>query len=166
MANTFAMTNNDILKRIRYTFDYSDAEMIDLFALGGAELTRGQISAWLKKEGDDDFRELDDRNLTVFLNGLIVQKRGARADGKEMVPEDRLNNNIILKKIKIALDLKTDDILDLFKSINKSMSPHELSAFLRNHKQSQYRPFQDQYLRNLLTALQQKYRGKSDESAN
>ena len=160
------MTNNDILKRIRYTFDYSDTEMIDLFAMGGEEVTRAQISDWLKKELDDDFRDLDDKGLATFLNGLIVERRGPRTDGKQMEPEDRLNNNIILKKIKIALDLKTDDILDLFKSIDKKMSPHELSSFLRNHKQSQYRPFQDQYLRNLLTALQQKYRGKNDGVGN
>ncbi|AEV33844.1 hypothetical protein Oweho_2886 [Owenweeksia hongkongensis DSM 17368] len=158
------MTNNDILKRIRYTFDYSDAEMIDLFAMGGAEVTRAQVSDWLKKELDDDYRDLDDRSLATFLNGLIVERRGPRADGMQMTPEDRLNNNIILKKIKIALDLKTDDILALFKSIDKKMGPHELSAFLRNHKQSQYRPFQDQYLRYFLTALQQKYRGKNDRS--
>ena len=158
------MTNNDILKRIRYTFDYSDAEMIDLFAMGGAEVTRAQVSDWLKKELDDDYRDLDHRRLATFLNGLIVERRGPRADGKQMAPEDRLNNNIILKKIKIALDLKTDDILALFKSIDKKMGPHELSAFLRNHKQSQYRPFQDQYLRYFLTALQQKYRGKNDHS--
>ncbi len=160
------MTNNDILKRIRYTFDYNDAQMIDLFAMGGLEITRAEVSDWLKKEIDDDFRELDDKSLATFLNGLIVEMRGPRADGKQMPPEDRLNNNIILKKIKIALDLKTDDILDLFQSIDKKLSPHELSSFLRNHKQSQYRPFQDQYLRNLFTALQLKHRGKNDESAN
>ena len=160
------MTNNDILKRIRYTFDYTDAQMIDLFARGGLEITRAEVSDWLQKEIDDDFRELDDKSLATFLNGLIVEKRGPRTDGKQMPPEDRLNNNIILKKIKIALDLKTDDILDLFQSIDKKLSPHELSSFLRNHKQSQYRPFQDQYLRNLFTALLLKYSGKNDESAN
>ena len=157
------MTNNDILKRIRYTFDYNDAQMMDLFTMGGTEVSRAQVSDWLKKEGDEEFCDLDDKSLATFLNGLIVEKRGPRADGKQMAPEDRLNNNLILKKIKIALDLKTDDILDLFKSIDKRISPHELSSFLRNHTQSQYRHFQDQYLRNLLTALQQKYRGTNDE---
>ncbi len=160
------MTNNDILKRIRYTFDYNDAQMIDLFAMGGQELTRADVSDFLKKEIDDDFRELNDKSLATFLNGWIIEMRGPRTDGKQMAPEDILNNNIILKKIKIALDLKTDDILDLFQSIDIRLSPHELSAFLRNHKQNQYRPFQDQYLRNLLTALQLKYRGKNDKSAN
>ena len=160
------MTNNDILKRLRYTFDFNDAQMMELFAMGGAEVSRAQVSDWLKKEIDEDFRDLDDKSLATFLNGLIVEMRGPRSDGKQMEPENRLNNNLILKKIKIALDLKTDDILDLFKSIDIRLSPHELSSFLRNHKQSQYRPFQDQYLRNFFMALQLKLRGKNDGAFN
>jgi uncharacterized protein YehS (DUF1456 family) len=46
------MNNNDILRSIRYTFQLSDSHMIALFGHAGQQVTRGQISDWLKKEDD------------------------------------------------------------------------------------------------------------------
>lgn len=152
------MNNNDILRRLRYTFDFSDSQMIELFDIADFVVERSIISNWMKKEDDPEFIEMDDSDLAIFLNGLIIKKRGKR-DGPQAEPEEELTNNIILRKIKIALSLKTDDILELFTSINKKISPHELSAFLRNPKQKQYRNCNDQYMRQFLSGLQQKYRG-------
>lgn len=152
------MNNNDILRRLRYTFDFSDSQMIELFDIADFVVERSIISNWMKKEDDPEFIEMDDSDLAIFLNGLIIKKRGKR-DGPQAEPEEELTNNIILRKIKIALSLKTDDILELYTSINKKISPHELSAFLRNPKQKQYRNCNDQYMRQFLSGLQQKYRG-------
>ena len=152
------MTNNDILRRIRYTFDFHDSKMIELFALADHQVNRAEISDWLKKEDDPAFHELTDRMLALFLNGLIIDRRGRR-EGPPPIAEDRLNNNIILRKLKVALNLKTDDILAMFELIDKKISAHEISAFLRNPKQRQYRACNDQYLRNFLSGMQKKYRG-------
>ena len=151
------MINNDILRRIRYMFDFSDLEMIALFKLANYDVKKTDVRNWLKKEDDPLLIDLTDKKLAIFLNGLIIEKRGKR-DGPQPEPEDRLNNNIILRKLKIALDLKTDDILDLFASIDKKISKHELSAFFRNSDHESYRPFKDQYLRNFLSALQRSTR--------
>lgn len=151
------MDNNDILRRLRYTLDYNDSKMIDLFASVSQVVNRSELNEWLKKEDDPDFRELDDRMLAVFLNGLIIEKRGKR-EGPPPILENELNNNMILRKLKIAFDLKTDDILAMFASIDKKISAHELSAFLRNPSKSKYRHCNDQYLRNFLTSIQNKYR--------
>jgi uncharacterized protein YehS (DUF1456 family) len=151
------MSNNDILKRIRYIFDYEDSKMIELFGLGDLKTDRAEVSNWLKKEYDEEFKEIRDRELAMFLNGLINDKRGKR-EGVEVVPEKYLDNNIILRKLKIAFNLRTDDMLDIFKKAGKPIGPHELSAFFRNPKQSKYRECQDQYLRNFLLGLQAIYR--------
>ena len=153
------MTNNDILRRIRYLFDFSDLKMIALFKLANYDVEKKDVSDWLKKEDDPLLIEITDRELAIFLNGLIIEKRGKR-EGPQREPEDRLNNNMILRKLKIALDLKTDDILDLFALIGKKISKHELSAFFRNSDHKSYQPFKDQYLRNLLNALQTKHKNK------
>ena len=153
------MTNNDILRRIRYLFDFSDLKMIALFKLANYDVKKRDVSAWLKKEYDPLLIEITDKELAIFLNGLIIEKRGKR-EGPQPEPEDRLNNNMILRKLKIALDLKTDDILDLFALIDKKIGKHELSAFFRNSDHKSYRPFKDQYLRNFLNALQTKYKNK------
>ena len=150
------MDNNDVLRRIRFTFDFNDSKMIELFELGNREVTRAEISDWLKKKDDPDFKSLNDQMLAVFLNGLIVEKRGKR-EGPVPIPEKELNNNILLKKLKIALNLRTDDIVYMFRVIDKKISEHELSAFLRNPKQDKYRECNDQYLRNFLNALQKEF---------
>lgn len=154
------MTNNDILKRIRYTFDYSDEQMMAIFDSADYKVTRSLVTDWLKNDDHAEYKEIHDDQLAVFLNGLINTKRGKR-DGEQPKPEKLLDNNTILKKLKIALNLKTEDILEVFKLAGKPISPHEVTAFLRNPKQPQFRPFLDQYLRNFLNGLQLKYRKDS-----
>lgn len=154
------LTNNDILRRIRYTFDFSDTKMIDLFQLTDFEVTRAQVSDWLKKDTDPAYRELSDKIMATFLNGLINDKRGKR-DGAQPVPEELLNNNIILRKLKIALNLKDTEMLEIFKLADMKISKHELSAFFRKPSQNQYRTCLDQFLRNFLHGMQIKYRENS-----
>jgi len=151
------MINNDILRRIRYVFDFSDLKIIALFKLANYDVESADVSNWLKKEDDPLLITLKDKELAIFLNGLIIEKRGKR-EGPLPKPENPLNNNMVLRKLKIALDLKTDDILDLFALINKKISKHELSAFFRKPDNNSYRPCKDQYLRNFLSALQAKYK--------
>ena len=151
------MTNNDILGRVRYLFDYNDSKMIALFKLANLDVERSEICNWLKKDIDPLFKELADKELSTFLNGLIIEKRGKR-EGPQPEPEDPLSNNMILRKLKIALNLKTDDILDLFASIDKKISKHELSAFFRKPDNRSYKHCMDQYLRHFLNALQLKHK--------
>jgi len=153
------MKNNDIMRRIRYTFDFSDSKMIELFGLAGHEVTKEQVISWLKKDNDPVYQELYDNQLAIFLNGLINDKRGKK-EGVQPKPEKRLNNNIIFRKLKIALNLKDDDILEILELVDIRISKHELSAFFRNPNQNQYRPCKDQFLRNFLHGMQIKYRMK------
>ena len=153
------MTNNDILRRLRYTFDYNDDKMIKLFGNGGMTASRAEISDWLRKEEDETKqKKLMDVALASFLNGMIVENRGKR-EGVEMVAERQLNNNLIFRKLRIALNLKDHDILKIYDLVDIYISEHELSAFFRKPSQKQYRPCKDQFLRNFLQGLQKKERG-------
>ncbi|HEB61788.1 MAG TPA: DUF1456 family protein, partial [Bacteroidetes bacterium] len=122
------MTNNHILRRLRYTFDFDDSKMIEIFALGNFHTDRTQVSDWLKKDIDPDFVEMTDRQLNAFLDGLINLLRGKK-EGEAPRPFEYLNNNLILRKLKIALNLKDFEILDILKLAGKDLSKHELSAF-------------------------------------
>lgn len=152
------MTNNDVLRRIRYTFDFDDSKMMALFALAGPAVTRAQISDWLKKEEDPGHQKCSDRDLAVFLNGLIIDKRGKR-DGPQPEPETRLSNNIIFRKLRIALNLQADEVLALVNQGDFDISKHELSAFFRKPDNRHYRDCKDQVLRKFLKGVQQKYHG-------
>lgn len=154
------MNNNDILRRIRYTFELSDSKMMALFASGGDEVTRSEISDWLKKEDDPAFQECSDEQLASFLNGFINDKRGKK-DGPQPPPEKRLNNNIIFRKLKIALNLQADEVLELVNQGDLDISRHELSAFFRKYGHKHYRACKDQVLRNFLNGVQLKYRNEA-----
>ena len=151
------MTNNDILRRLRYTFGFNDSKMIAVFGLANHQVTRAQISDWLKKDDDPAYQECSDTLLAIFLNGLINDKRGKK-EGPQPEPEKRLTNNIIFMKLKIALNLKAEDVLEVLGLVDFRMSKHELSAFFRKPGHKHYRNCQDQVLRNFLKGLQIKYR--------
>lgn len=151
------MTNNDILRRIRYAFDFKDSQMIAIFAAADQTVTRAQISDWLKKEEDPSFKKMVDTELALFLNGLINTKRGKR-EGEQPAPEKRLTNNMIFMKLRIALNMKAEDILETMEIANFIMSKHELSSFFRKPDNKHYRECKDQILRNFLMGLQRKHR--------
>lgn len=151
------MNNNDILRSLRYTFDFGDDQMIQLFKDGGRQTDRTEISNWLKKDEDPDFLPIYDVDLAAFLNGLIIKNRGRR-DGEEPRPEKRLNNNMIFRKLRIALELRDEDILHILDDADFRFSKHELSAIFRKPTQSQYRDCKDQVLRYFLRGLQMKFR--------
>ena len=158
------MTNNDVLRRLRFIFDFSDSQMMALFASGGFNASREQVSDWMKNEENPDFKVLHDVQLAIFLNGLINKKRGQR-EGEQPEPEKKLNNNIILRKLKIALEFKDDDILEMMSLAGFPLGKHELSAFFRKPGHNNYRECQSQVLRNFLKGLQIKLRGTGADTA-
>ena len=152
------MTNNDILRRLRYTFALGDDKMMRIFSLGGATINRTDLSDLLKRDDDPAFLPCGDRGLAHFLNGFIVFRRGQKEDGSMPPVEDRLDNNIIFRKLKIALDLKSEDILAIMQLAEFRISEHELTAFFRRTDHRHYRECQDQVLRHFLKGLQIKHR--------
>ena len=130
--------------------------MIEIFSLANQKVTRSQVSDWLKKEDNPEQRGLYDQELATFLNGLIIDMRGKK-EGPQPIPEKSLNNNIIFRKLKIALNLKNDEILNILRLVDMRISKHELSAFFRKPTQNQYRLCHDQILRNFLKGIRVKY---------
>lgn len=83
------MNNNDILIRLRYALDIKNAEMVQIFKLGGIEVTREEVQKILTKiqedseeasepneERNSDSIVCDNFTLESFLNGFIIYKRG------------------------------------------------------------------------------------------
>lgn len=144
---------NDVLRKLRFILNLSDDQTIEVFSNGGLKVDRTQISDWLKKDDAPDFKLIKDKELAVFLNGVIIAKRGAQ-DGKAPVPESRLTNNIILRKLMIAFSLKSDDVVELLELADFRLSKSEVSAFFRKPEHRNYRKCLDQVLRKFLHGLQ------------
>ncbi len=152
------MIKNDVLRRVRYILDFGDSKMMEIFAQAGLEVSREQLSKWLKKDDDPDYQSCKDIELATFLNGLISEKRGKR-EGEQPKPEKFLTNNVVFKKLLIAFNLRTEDAIEILKLADLRVSKHELSAFFRKPDHKNYRECKAQILRNFLTGLQLKSRG-------
>jgi len=149
------MTNNSIFRRIRFIYNFSDHDMMDIFKLVGCVVNRTQIIRWLNKEDHEDYLIMKDEELATFLNGFIVLKRGKK-EGPQPQPEKQLTNNMIFRKMRIALNLIDEDIIQILASVEMRMSKHELSALFRNPNQRQYVECNNQVLRNFFQGLEVK----------
>ncbi len=162
------MTLNDVLRRLRYAFDFNDSQMIEVFACADHAVSREQVCAWLKQEDAEGFQPLGDQDMALFLNGLINARRGRR-DGPAPEPEARLTNNMILMKLRIALNLQSEDLHALLASTGLQFSNHELTALFRRPDHKHYRQCEDQLLRHFLKGLQLRLRAAAEpepESVN
>ena len=151
------MNNNDVLRRLRYTFDLKELAIVDIFASAEETVAQEQVTAWLKKEDDAGYEEMADVDMAIFLNGFINTKRGKR-EGPQPEPEKRLTNNAIFMKLRIALNLQAEEILDIMSLAEFNLSKHELSSFFRKPDNRHYCECKDQILRNFLMGLQKHYR--------
>jgi len=154
------MINNDILRRFRYALDISDSAMVEMFTLGGHAIDKATLNAMLKKEEDAGYVACNDALMTAFLDGLILKNRGPR-EGSAPPPKDtdtRLRNNVILKKMRIALNLNEDDMLAIMKLAGMAISRSELSALFRRKDHKHYKECGDQFLRNFIQGLTVKHR--------
>ncbi len=162
--------NNYCLRRLRYALKLSDKQILDIFSKVNFKLTPVELQSYLLKEDDKKFVPLPDYILTIFLDGLIQYKRDKREGEKELEQAERvalskkqkLNNNVIVNKIKIALSLKADDLIAILALADFRISKSETSAFFRKSDHRNYRECGNQFLRNMLTGLTLKYRSKKE----
>lgn len=147
------MTNNDVFRRLKYAFNYTPEVLISFFKNVEVEVSKEEISKYLEKDTEEkENMSLEDEQLAHFLNGMIVNYRGKK-DGVVPVAEKKLNNNIMFRKLRIALNLKDTDILELLKLAGFNFGKAELSAFFRKPGHHHYKPCQDQVFRYFLNGL-------------
>ncbi|CAH0990085.1 hypothetical protein SIN8267_00168 [Sinobacterium norvegicum] len=144
------MTNNETLHLIRSTLELNDDAMTEIFALADFAASLEQITGWSKKDGDKTYLKISDTELALFLNGFINHNRGRR-EGEQPKPVDQLNNNKIFQKLRIALDLHAEDILEVFQQVDIYFSKHEISAFFRKPGNKHYRECSDNTLKMFIT---------------
>lgn len=134
------MACNDILRSIRDTLKLDDASMLAIFAASGREMGLTTIASLVSREEDDNYIPCATPILGFFLDGLIIHKRG-RKEGQPAVaaPAMKLTRNDIIKKLRIALDLKEDDIVAIFISGGMEISKNELSSLFRKEGNKHYK---------------------------
>jgi len=149
------MTNNDLLRRLRYALNLNGVSIAELCALAGHAIGPADVLKLLKKEDEHGFAACDDTVMAAFLDGLITSRRGPRdaPPGATEAADALLNNNLILRKLRIALELTDADMLAVFRLAGVSISKAELSALFRGVGQRNYKECGDQLLRNFVRGL-------------
>jgi len=169
------MTNNDILIRLRFALNLSDTQMVSIFQKGGTEMDLTKLQGILTKPEEfvisdkphkpeeKIYQECTDEMFDRFLNGLIIYKRGPRNQSEDKTANHQPiaiehPNNLFIKKIKIALSLKTEDMIEIYRLGGMNINKSELSTVFRAPTHRHYRKCLDSYIRKFLRGLTKKYR--------
>lgn len=147
------MTKNDILRRLRYALQIDDERVAKLIASTGEQVSLSQISGWLAREEEERYSELPDVVLCRFLDGLIIEKRGPRPHGDSPAPLEVLSNNEILKKLRIAFELRDEEMNAVFEEADFVVTKPELTSFFRKEGHRNYRKCPEQVLRKFIKGL-------------
>lgn len=148
------MLTNDILRRVRYALDLNDAKVTEIFTLAGIEIKPDRLASLFTKEDAADFVRCPDSLTHRFFAGLVLYKRG-KQEGKDPAPvrKDALCANDVLWYLRIALQLRDDDIIAMLKKAGVEIKKTELSSFFRKKGHPNYRECGDQFLRNFLAGF-------------
>lgn len=148
------MTNNDLLRRLRYALQLNGEIIAEICGLAGYEIGPIEVLKLLKKEDEHGFTLCDDTVMNAFLDGLITRQRGQREPGPVPLPgSGELTNNLILKKLRIALELNDEKMISVFSQAGVTVSKAELSALFRAVGHRNYKVCGDQLLRNFVQGL-------------
>ncbi|ENU1227159.1 MULTISPECIES: DUF1456 family protein [Providencia] len=153
------MLNNYVLRSVRYMLDLSDAQMVKIVKLADLDVTKEEMVAWLKKDNEPEYVECNDNVMGHFLNGLIYHRRGKDENHPAPEVDSRLNNNIMLKKLRVAFELKDTDMIEIYQLVDFRVSKPELNAVFRKPGHKNYRECGDQLLRYFLKGLTIRLRG-------
>jgi uncharacterized protein YehS (DUF1456 family) len=141
--------------------DLGDQHVANLIQMAdpAVVLDKDDVQAYLRKEDEPGFANFDDRLLGLFLDGLVIHCRGRNDSLPPRPVEKRITNNVVLKKLRVAFELKDVDMHEVFASAGFPVSKPELSALFRQPGHANYRPCGDQLLRYFLKGLTLRVRG-------
>ena len=155
------MINNDVLRAIRYMLDLSDGKVVEITHLADANfpITKEDVQVFLKKDEEPGYVECSNAALAHFLDGLVFYRRGKDESLPPRPVEKRVTNNVVLKKLRVAFELKDVDMHQILESAGFPVSKPELSALFRQPDHKNFKLCGDQLLRNFLKGLTMRVRG-------
>lgn len=158
------MVNNDVIRSLRYALDVTDKKISDIIALSGLKVSSQDVHDCLLTDEDPNYLLCDDEMMAHFLDGLIYFKRGKDESRPPMPFEFPITNNLVLKKLRVAFELKEPDMHELLEKGGYKVGRAELSAFLRKKGQPNYRECGDQVLRYFLKGITLKMRKSNQQT--
>lgn len=151
------MNINNTFKEIVTSLSLSDTEVIETFKLAEFEISSARISSILSEERSRDYKQCSYEELGAFLDGLVLLKRGPSPKKQSGNTPIVLTNNLILKKLRIALELKDPEIEIVFALGDAMLTKQELKSLFRSEGHKNFRACSDALLEAFLEGLNEFY---------
>ena len=153
-----SIDTNEILYRIQQILGLSIEDMIQAYSLENYKISREHLEALLKRRKDKNFILCSYEELGIFLDGLISLKRGSQpkknSNNDEVI---ELTNNLILKKLRIALDLKEAEIYIIFALADVELKKQQLASLFRKESHKNFKPCSKELLMAFIEGLDEFY---------
>ena len=144
---------NDILFKIKTALSLDNKTIIEAYALVGYEMSQDRLENILKKYQDKGYEEATYEELGLFLDGLVLLKRGENSTPKEENEVVELTNNLILKKLRVALELKEAQLVILFALAEVTITKRQIGSLFRKEGGKNFKPCSDELLLSFLEGL-------------
>ncbi len=159
-----ALQTNEILYRIKKALSLTNEEMLKAYELAKYPMDEAHLDAMLKRRYDKAFEPCSYEELGVFLDGLILLKRGPSPKKPNDDEVIELTNNLILKKLRIALELKEPETEIIFNLADVMLSKQELKSLFRKEDHKNFKACSDELLMAFLEGLDEFYYTGEEEN--
>lgn len=75
-----ALTNNEIMKKLRVALHLRNEDIVEIFKLVDFKVSKAELGDMLRREDHPNFKKMGDQFLRNFLNGLVIHMRGAKEE--------------------------------------------------------------------------------------
>ncbi len=151
------ISTNEILYRIHKSLSLSIEDMLKAYTLEEYKMDASHLEALLKRRQDAGFMLCSYEELGVFLDGLVTLKRGPSPKKNNEDEAVELTNNLILKKLRIALELKEAETEIIFGLADIELSKQQLASLFRKEGHKNFKACSDELLMAFLEGLDEFY---------
>ncbi len=149
------MKPGEIIRALKDALNLNRRQIQHIYELEEFPITLERLDTILKKRSKKNSANATYEELGVFLDGLISYKRGK---SQTATPEDVvLDNNLILKKIRAALNLKEYEIAIIFELADYKISKSTIKDMFRSNTHPKFKECSNKTLQAFLEGLEEFY---------
>ena len=149
------MKSSLLFQRITKALYLNINDLVSIYEIEAFPKSKEELRAMLQDEHSKRFKGASYEDLGIFLDGLITKNRGKSPNTPQ--EEQTLNNNLVLKKLRVALNLKSHEMVMLFALVDVDISPSQINALFRNETHKNYRLCSDKMLLDFLDGVEEFY---------
>ena len=151
------MQTNDILYKIQNSLNLTQIEMLEAYKLANYTMDEKHLDSLLKRRQDEGSKLCSYEELGIFLDGLVILKRGPSPKKNSNTNDVELTNNLILKKLRIALELKEAETEIIFSLGEVELSKQQLASLFRKESHKNFKECSYELLMAFLDGLDEFY---------